>query len=92
MTIRALGVCASKKVQEFARIIFVDNLFNCTRKLEHHAPLSLAKRPSYDAVSPAVVSLNEVIIFIFFTFSVASKHSFFEDIELPIKPGLYDSW
>lgn len=68
MTVRALGVCAKKKVQEFARIIFVDNLFNCTRKMEHHEPLSLAKRPSYDAVPlkpQAVVSWDKVLFFYF---------------------------
>lgn len=57
LTIRALGICESLKMQEFARIVFVDNIFNHARKKEHHTPLT--KRPSFDSISlkpPAVVS------------------------------------
>lgn len=59
LTVRGLGVCDSAKIQEFGRIIFVDNIFDYEKKLEHHAPL--IKRPSFDSVSldpPAVVSFN----------------------------------
>lgn len=67
LTIRALGGCTSNKIQEFARIIFVDNIFNHPRKYEDQAPLT--KRPSYDSVSvapPAVVNLNFIDFPIFF--------------------------
>lgn len=66
LTVRALGVCGPMKLQEFARIIFVDNIFDYTKKIEHHAPLT--KRPSYDSISlepPAVVSSIMISSFFF---------------------------
>lgn len=55
MTIRALGRCESKKLQEFARIIFVDDYSTHKPKYEDHEPLT--QRPSYDSLNvPKIVS------------------------------------
>lgn len=48
ITVRGLGLCKryNGKIQEFARIIFVDNLRNHERKFEDYRPLK--KRPAYE--------------------------------------------
>lgn len=45
ITVRGLGTCVGLELQEFARIIFVDDYSTYTPKIEDHEPL--AERPSY---------------------------------------------
>lgn len=54
ITVRALGWCIETKLQEFARIIFVDNFETNTRQFEDHEPLKI--RPDYTDVSKIVKS------------------------------------
>lgn len=48
ITVRGLGLCKqyNYKIQEFARIIFVDDLKNHVRNVEDHRPLK--KRPAFE--------------------------------------------
>lgn len=56
MTVRGVTICAMFKVQEFARIIFVDDIHNHATKLEDHEPLK--ERPSYESLDyPRTVSV-----------------------------------
>lgn len=48
ITVRALFFCAQFKLQEFARIVFVDNIHNHTAKLEDHEPLK--QRPAFESL------------------------------------------
>lgn len=62
LTVHTVASCDAK-LQEFARIIFVDNVLNHPRKIEHHAPLK--KKPSYDSVSlaaPKIVRISFIHI------------------------------
>lgn len=63
LTVRALGLCRSLKLQEFARVIFVDRITNYTSLFEDYEPLK--ERPAYDALDvPKIVCLfNEFSIF-----------------------------
>lgn len=55
MTIRGLNRCRERKIQEFARIIFVDDLSTFSRKAEHARPMK--KRPDFEAQDgPKIVS------------------------------------
>lgn len=55
MTVRALRDCKQHKIQEFARIIFVANIFKHVRMLEDHEPLD--ERPTYESLDvPKIVS------------------------------------
>lgn len=45
MKVRALGNCRNFELQEFARIIFIDDFETHSPKLEDHEPL--AERPNY---------------------------------------------
>lgn len=59
MTVRTLGACEPLKIQEFARIIFVDNIYNYTTKHVDQKPLK--KRPSYESVTPKLVCCQQII-------------------------------
>lgn len=52
MTVRGLTVC-KVGLQEFARIIFVDDINNFVKKPEHHGPLE--DRPSYNTTTSKIV-------------------------------------
>lgn len=54
MTIRALDTTKAFKAQEFARIIFVDDINNYSAKLSDHEPLK--QRPAYESLDvPKIV-------------------------------------
>lgn len=55
LTVRALDRCSVQKLQEFARIIFVDDIFNYTSRVEDHRPLE--RRPTYESLDvPKIVN------------------------------------
>lgn len=73
--VRALGGCAAAKLQEFARIVFVDDYNTHKPRVEDQAPLT--KRPTYESLedpNASVSSLKKVffnclsIYFHFFVF------------------------
>lgn len=48
MIVRAVGLCESERIQEFARILFVDDFTKLQRKHQHHEPLpKLTRRADY---------------------------------------------
>lgn len=49
VTVRGLGGCKLQEIQEFARIIFVDDLNNYTKRVEDHAPLE--DKPAYQSLN-----------------------------------------
>lgn len=63
-SLRMVGFCrtvAELRVQEFARIIFVDDINNFSKKVEDQKPLQY--RPSYESFEvPKTVSVNRIII------------------------------
>lgn len=59
LTVRGVTGCKILKLQEFARILFVDDIHNYTRKLEHHEPLK--EMPKYDSLDyPKTVGFSVV--------------------------------
>lgn len=48
LTVRTCGTCILARVQEFARIIFVDDILNHSKKIEDHQPLLM--RPPYETL------------------------------------------
>lgn len=48
MTVRALRDCKSQKIQEFARIILVKDIFKHVKANEDHEPLK--ERPAYESL------------------------------------------
>lgn len=55
ITLRGLDTCRELKTQEFARIIFVDDITNYSAKAEDHEPLK--DIPSYESQDvPKIVS------------------------------------
>ncbi|XP_031624237.1 laccase-3-like isoform X2 [Contarinia nasturtii] len=54
MRVRALGGCENLKLQEFARIIFVDNLDTFEHRIQDQTPL--VTRPSYKSLDDPTVS------------------------------------
>lgn len=62
LTVRLLGACEEMQIQEFARIIFVDDILNHARTPNDQRPLK--KRPSYKSVTPKVVcsfTMNKIM-------------------------------
>lgn len=47
LIVRGLDACKYLKLQEFARIIFVDDIYNHSKKLEDQKPLK--ERPDYES-------------------------------------------
>lgn len=58
LTLRGLDTCREVKSQEFARIIFVDNIYDYSAKLEDHEPFK--EVPSFESLDvPKIVSLTK---------------------------------
>lgn len=53
---RGLARCEDTKLQEFARVIFVDDLKTHVRKYEDHEPLAI--RPDYYAFNDSLKSVS----------------------------------
>lgn len=58
MTIRALRDCKQHKIQEFARIILVADIFKHVRMLEDHEPLK--ERPAFESLDVAKIVSIEI--------------------------------
>lgn len=55
MTVRALRDCKPHKIQEFARIILVEDILKHVKKNEDHEPLK--ERPTFESLDvPKIVS------------------------------------
>lgn len=54
MTVRGLLGCERRSLQEFARIVIVDDLSNYTKKVEYHKPL-LDERPTWSSMNFAAI-------------------------------------
>lgn len=55
MTVRALRDCRPRKIQEFARIIVVDDILKHGKTNEDHEPLK--ERPAFESLDvPKIVS------------------------------------
>lgn len=75
LTVRALGVCRDLKLQEFARIIFVNSITNYTSLFEDYEPLK--KRPAYESLDvPKIVCLLNVLSIENLLVSEKEKNSF----------------
>lgn len=60
LTVRALGVCRDLKLQEFARIIFIDSITNYTSLFEDYEPLK--EKPSYELLDiPKTVCMLNIL-------------------------------
>lgn len=84
LTVRTVESCGST-LQEFARIIFVDDVLNHPKKIEDHAPL--AKRPSFDSFKLAP---SKVVCFVFAHKSVFIRKligTFFWIVDIKLSPG-----
>lgn len=56
MIVRALRDCKLNKIQEFARIILVEDIFKHVKTNEDHEPLT--ERPAYETLDvPKIVSV-----------------------------------
>lgn len=69
LTVRTCGSCILARVQEFARIVFVDDILNHVKKIEDHRPL--LNRPHYASLmhlifGPKVVRLKQTIFYLYF--------------------------
>lgn len=53
MNVRTLSGCSHLKIQEFARLKFVDDVLNHDADIEDYEPL--AKRPTYHTDIPKIV-------------------------------------
>lgn len=49
LTVRTCGSCILAAVQEFARIIFVDNILSHPKNIEDHKPL--LTKPAYETLT-----------------------------------------
>lgn len=57
LTVRALEACKDFSIQEFTRIIFVDNIANYSTKIGDHEPFK--DRQAYETLDvPRIVSLS----------------------------------
>lgn len=55
ITVRVLGACLDEKLQEFARIIFVDDIINYSKKFDDYEQLK--ERPAFESLDvPRIVS------------------------------------
>lgn len=96
MTVRGLLGCERRSLQEFARIVIVDDLTNYTKKVEYHEPL-LDERPTWASMnSKAIVSLHSSIRDFMFTHRYRiDKKQLFElssDLEPSSLHSLLKAW
>lgn len=60
LTVRGLEACRDFFTQEFARIIFVDDIHNYSTKIENHEPFH--QRPDYATLNiPKIVSILKAL-------------------------------
>lgn len=58
ITVRALGFCEKQKLQEFARVKFLDDFADFMSKREDHEPLTI--RPDYFENTKKIVRLSDI--------------------------------
>lgn len=78
MTVRSYAECRPKKIQEFARIIFVDDIVKHSRKAEDHAPLKI--RPLYDLQPES----SQIVRSLDFTVLIHLKSDFYQATTLEV--------
>lgn len=61
LTVQLLDICEPHQLQEFARIIFVDDIMNVQRSFEHHEPL--IETPPFEGLDDSKRVSNDHFLF-----------------------------